>query len=333
MMVDFVTGSFPCELPCDIHDGVMVRVGLDGDVQWETKARLMVSGSYDNRVAVRAVSRTELEISGNLAKFLQGHNIFGPSDLPALIRAFLEKVQPTLWPDGMPWIGVNDGQLSRVDCTSGFLLDSQADVLTWIRAAEQRTTVSHRGRGVLKGEGTLVYGDATGKRAKAWQLTFYAKGLEIAKHPLPEPMMQRNDVLSYVGRLLRCEVRLRSAELNRFGLRTVRDWQPDSCEKVWRSKLARVDFMEGVVMDCSAYEGVKPRLLDAFDAWKAGRDLRQGRPARSFYRLRTEMKETFGVDIAVSVPASNVIPLRRTIVAVPVHRPPWADEVTALLVA
>ena len=333
MMVDFVSLVMEARLPGPISAGTVCSAKPDGEVEWTVQKRLTVKGSWDSSVQIRAVSPGLLEVSGNLAKFLQGHNIYGTDQLPDLIRAFLARIQPSLWPDGMPWIDVMGGTLSRVDCTSGFQLDSLADVLTWIRAAEERGNCSHRGRGILKGEGTLVYGDATGKRAKAWQLTFYSKGLETGKRPLPLPMMQRRDVVDYVNRLLRCEVRVRGAELKRMGLSVVENWEPDTCANVWREKLGRVDFSEGVVMDCSEFEGVKPRLLDAYDAWRAGRDLRQGRPGRSFYRLRREMKDQFGVDIAITAPKSNVVPLRRVLVAVPAQRPPWADEISALLAA
>lgn len=332
-MVDFVSAEFDAILPRTIRAGTVMKLTDDGEVEWETSTRLSVKGSWDTSVQVRAVSPSRLEISGNLAKFLQGHNLYGPSDLPALIRAFLERVQPVLWPEGMPYIEVMGGRLSRVDCTSSFILPSLADVLTWVRAAEQRGNCSHRGRGVLKGEGTLVYGDASNQRAKDWQLTFYSKGLEIGKRPLPLPMMCRNDVLDFANKLLRCEVRVRTAELKRLNLRTVENWQPETCAQVWQDKLDRIDFSEGEVMACSSFEGVKARLLDCYDAWQAGRDLRQGRSKTAFYRLRREMQDTFGVDIVIKCPKSNVLPLRRSIVALPAQRPPWADEIAALLAA
>ena len=332
-MVDFVSVELPAELPRIIRDGTVMAIKDDGEVAWETSTRLTVRGSWDATVQVRAVSRERLEVSGNLAKFLQGHNLFGPDNLSALIRAFLDRVQPTLWPEGMPAIDVEGGALSRVDSTSGFLLDRLADVLSWIKAAEERGVCSHRGRGVLKGEGTLVYGDATGKRAKEWQLTFYSKGLEIAKRPLPLPMMCRPDVLDFVARLLRCEVRLRTPELKRLSLRNVGQWSPTTCEEVWRAKLDRVEFSEGVVMQSPDLSAVKPRLAIAFDAWKAGRDMRQSLKPATFYRLRRDMRQAFNVDIAIPCPRSNVVPLRRTLVAIPAQRPSWADEVAELLAA
>lgn len=332
-MIDFVSAEFACQLPAPINSGSLLSRSTDGEIEWETVKRLTVRGSWDTSVQIRAVSPTILEVSGNLAKFMQGHNIFGTDNMEELLKSFFARIQPILWPEGMPFIDIMGGTLSRVDCTSNFELDTMSDVLSWIRAAEMSGNCSHRGRGVLKGEGTLVYGDATGKRAKDWQLTFYSKGLETAKHPLPEPMRQRNDIVTWVQKLLRCEVRLRGAELKRLGLRTVENWQPESCSKVWRDKLSRIDFSEGQIMDCSDFEGVKPRLLDAFDAWKAGRDLRQGRPSASFYRLRREMKDVFGVDIVTKPNVSNVVALRRIVVASPAQRPPWALDLQALLAA
>lgn len=333
-MIDFVQVELICALPRPIRAGTMVKLTDDGEVEWETSTRRQMTGSWEAKVAVRSVSTDRLEISGNIAKFLQGHNIFGPTDLLAMIDAFLDRVQPELWPEGMPWIERQSGLLSRVDCTSGFTLDSQADVLTWIRAAEQRGTMPIRGRGVLKGEGTLVYGDALkGKRAKDWQVIFYSKGLEIIKRPLPHPMMCRNDVLNFVQRLLRCEVRLRTAELKRMNLRTVENWNPETCARVWREKLDKIEFAEGEIMAYSDMEGIKPRLRAAYYDWQAGTDMRQGRSEASFYRLRREMLNLFGVNIAVPCTRSNVIPLRREIVALPAQRPPWADEIAALLAA
>lgn len=338
-MVDFVQATFAARLPRVIRAGTLVKFTDEGKLEWETSTRLTVEGSHDSSVQIRACSPHVLEVSGNLAKFLQGHNLFGPDDLGALVRAFFERIQPKLWPEGMPWIDVPGGQLSRVDVTSGFLMDTRADVTAWLRAADERGRVDRVGQGKLyvdertKSAATLVYGDATGKRAKNWQLTFYSKGIEVRRHLLPEPMRYRPDVLEWVDRLLRCEVRLRRGELRRIGLVDVAEWTPERVASEWQEKLDRLQLSEGQVMMCSDFEGVKPRLLDCYDAWQAGRDLRIGRKDRAFYRLRAEMREVFGVDIANTCPKSNVVPLRRAVVATPAQRPPWADEIAALLAA
>jgi II/X family phage/plasmid replication protein len=336
MMVDWLTVEIPCRLPGPIMGGYVAKWKEDGEIEWQTMSRKVLEGSWSSKINVRAVSPELLEISGNVAKFLQGHNLFGPSDPGVLLRRFLEVVQPVLWPDGMPEFDIDAGSISRIDVTDGLLLDRPADVLSFLKAAEERGNCPYRGRGVFKGEGTLVYGDATGKRAKAWQLTLYSKGLEVAKRPLPEPMLTFPGVLDWVNRLLRVEVRLRTAELKRMARRRVGDWAPvegQGCAATaaWSEKVGRIAFMEGTVMEGNEMVGVKPRLVMAYRAWAAGDDLRQALTKASFYRLRRELLDQFGVDISIKAPRSNIVPLRRVITAEPAHRPPWADAVENLL--
>ncbi|WP_261382156.1 phage/plasmid replication protein, II/X family, partial [Xanthomonas vasicola] len=49
-------------------------------------------------------------------------------------------------------------QLTRVDVTESFHLESRAQVLEWLRAAEQTAHLSHRGRGQLVKSSTLYFG-------------------------------------------------------------------------------------------------------------------------------------------------------------------------------
>jgi II/X family phage/plasmid replication protein len=335
MMVDYLTVEIPANLPRVICGGTIFKLTDGGEMEWTVLTRREMEGSWSSKCQVRAIDRTKLEISGNVAKFMQGHNLYGPDCPQALLRSFLERVQPVLWPEGMPDIDIEAARISRIDVTSGFMLPTQSDVLLWLRAAHENAARPYLGRGVFKGTdgSTLVYGDATGKRAKAWQITFYAKGMEILKHRLPPLMEERADVIDWVSKLLRCEVRLRTAELGRLGLRSLGDWTAEVVAKVWADKVGRIDFMEEKVNPSGHYEGVPARLVDAFHAWEAGKDLRENRKRAAWYKLRKEIRETFGVDIAVTKPKSNVVPLRRIIVAEPARRPPWADVVDKLLAA
>jgi II/X family phage/plasmid replication protein len=51
----------------------------------------------------------------------------------------------------------------------------------------------------------------------------------------------------------------------------------------------------------------------------------------TFYRLRRELKAATGYDIAVRCPKSNVVPLRRMVMASDAGRPEWADALTEAL--
>lgn len=335
-MVDWLSVELPAQLPGPILGGAVVKFSRDGEQEWTVHQRMTLEGSHSASVQVRAVSCDLLEISGNVAKFMQGHNLYGPDDPVDLICAFLDRVQPVLWPEGLPPIDVFEGTISRIDCTDGFLLPRPGDVLAWIRAAHERGVRPYLGRGTFAGtdQSSLVYGwTDKGNRAKAWQFNFYAKGVEIGKRPLPPLMMARADVIEWVNCLLRCELRLRTVELKRLGLRLLGDWTPDVVRRVWQEKLERIEIMEGDVLSPTECEGVKARLLDAYDAWLAGRDLRAGRKKSAWYNLKRQIRDTFGVDISVPPPRSNVVPLRRVIVAEPAQRPHWADEVDRLLAA
>lgn len=332
-MVDWLTVEVPADLPGPISDGCVAKFRADGSVDWSCPSRLALEGSWSSSVLVRAVTTSSIEVSGNIAKFLSGHNLYGSSCPRELLLRFFERTGEKLW-SGVPVCpDVEKAVISRVDVTSGLMLQTPADVLSFIKAADERGHCAYRGRGVLKGEGTLVYGDATGKRAKAWQVTMYAKGLEVAKRHLPKPMMEFPGVLEWVNCLLRVEVRLRTAELKRRGLRLVSDWGDDTCRRSWEHFVGRIDLMDGVVMEGNELVGAKPRLVAFYRAWAAGDDLRQVLNERTFYRLRREMREAFSVDIALKAPRTNVIPLRRVVTAEPAQRPPWADAVDRLLAA
>jgi II/X family phage/plasmid replication protein len=77
--------------------------------------------------------------------------------------------------------------------------------------------------------------------------------------------------------------------------------------------------------------GLSARYVAFLGAWKAGNDLRQCMSSSAFYRLRKQLRELTGYDIALRCPKSNVVPLRRLVMATPAARPQWADALTEAL--
>jgi len=148
--------------------------------------------------------------------------------------------------------------------------------------------------------------------------------------------MRRADVLEWVNRIVRVEVRLRTAELKRLTLRQIGDWLPGDCRRAWAEKVARIDLTEGETMQVREVDGYKARDLVDFNAYLAGMDFRQLLKPATFYRRRKQLKDCFGIDIGVPVPeagVANIVSLRRLIEAEPALRPHWADEVDELLAA
>ena len=155
-----------------------MRVDCDGNVEWTTDKRLSLRGSHDSTITIRTATWMPMqdgghcfvEVSGNLAKFFQGHNLFGTNNLPGLVFDFMRwlainhagMVAPSV-EDIQAW-QTGEYQLTRVDVTDSFKLRTRGDVLTWIRAAEQTAHLTHRGRGRLTKGGTLYFG----KESRRW---------------------------------------------------------------------------------------------------------------------------------------------------------------------
>jgi len=370
MMVDFLTVEMPDPFGFNINGGEVVKVAEDGVVEWSTLCKKTVKGSWDSSIVVRNVAdcdyvdleddnkeyvklpgfvsggliedrvkRRGLELSGNPAKFVQGHNLFGTDDPSLVLESALRKLVGSMFhgPQVAERYSFNiaEARISRIDLTASWLLPREGDVLPFLRALEERVWCPYRGRGVQADPGTLYYGLAQkGKRAKDWQLKIYSKGMEVGRRPLPGFAMEVPGLLDEVNRTVRVELTLRTRELKRLGLRCVGDWNREKVAEVWRSYVDRLDFGDvTMTLDNTdlAELGIKPRLLDAISSWKAGNDMRAGRSKASFYRIRKEVREATGFDIASPVPKSNVVPLRRVIEAKPALYPVWADQLTAAL--
>jgi II/X family phage/plasmid replication protein len=78
-------------------------------------------------------------------------------------------------------------------------------------------------------------------------------------------------------------------------------------------------------LSADVLDSLFPAQRTAFAAWEAGNDLRTMMPTRSFYRLRAKLLP-HGIDIATVLPreVSNVVPLFKTLEAVPAAVPDWA---------
>lgn len=355
VMVDFLTAEVPDPVGIPVNAGEITRVDRDGEVEWSTKARLMVRGSWsssmsfraigaapfdqgDHRARMEALDVARMQVSGNPAKFLNGHNLFGTDDVAGLLAASIRKAKDAIWPDlfEQPEIDVSEALLSRIDLTSSWLLDREEDVLPTMRAMEETVWCPYRGRGVFDAGGsTLYFGRVDkGKRAKDWALKLYWKGPEITAHPLPAPAYSVPGLLDEVNRTIRCELTLRTPELKRLGLTKVGQWTAARVRQVWEEYVNKLDFGQATVnldtVDLRSL-GLKPRHIAWIAAWKAGNDLQGSMSKSAFYRLRKEIKQATGYDVAALCPKSNVVPLRRIVTMTPALHPSWADDLTAAL--
>ncbi len=335
-MIDWLTMLAPMPHAEPICSGHVVSIDSLGVIEWQSVKRQTVKGSFATGLQVRTATHTadrcsHVEISGNPVKFFQGHNLWGTDDLPSLAFATLEHVAGILRiqvddETRAAWLA-GEVQITRVDCTESFHLANAAEVLAWLRSAEQTAHLAHRGRGQLVKGSTLYFG----KNSRRWSLKLYAKLQEIlAKGHGQDSILQLPSAMEWAGKTLRAELTLRSPELKRRGLSFVRDWLPVDgvpfvTSELLHEKLGDMTMTTTAHLSPTVLESLRPSLRAAVAAWEAGHDLRSMYSKSGFYKFRAELLP-HGIDIATVMPkeVSNVVPLYRVLEAKPALVPDWA---------
>lgn len=341
-MIDWVTAVIACAHIAPIRDGCFQRIDATGEVEWSSDKRLSVMGSHDATVTIRTASWegdcTHIELSGNLVKFFQGHNLFGSDDVPGLVFEFMrwlainhgQMQQPLVSPteaDVASW-RAGDYLLTRIDVTDSFALANRPEVLSWLRTAEHTAHLSHRGRGQLV-KGTTLY---FGKQSRRWALKLYSKGQEIEEHAAEQPALaDLPHARTWADNILRAELVIRSMELQRLGLRYGRDWlTAEGVDfeplQLLRERLGSMTMTTTSTLSDEVRATLTSSQRLAYSAWLTGEDLRAILSNGAFYNLRNKLLP-HGIDVAtlqLRDTPSNVIPMIRVLEAKPAPVPDWA---------
>jgi len=315
-----------------IDAGSVVSFDADGTVEWQTPKRHQVEGSHSSVVSLRSVpshlsSDLMLEVSGNPAKWFQGHNVFGTDDLHGLVVAFVASV---LARAGFPLsvrgrLLLEEGlcQMTRLDATMSWDFDNQRRAISAVQGISELGHLKHRGRGSLLAEGTTYFG----KGSRRLSGKAYAKGLELRAHPLPPGLPMLAEMLEVSDGLVRFEWTIRSMWLKARGLSMVKDWTTlgVTVEGLHAELMAGLNLSEATMRDTAKVEAMAPRLRLALQAWESGSDLRAVLSRNTFYRYRRQLLP-LGIDIAVKRPseASNVVRLVPVLTGKPFEVPAWA---------
>lgn len=333
-MIDWVT----CELPLrhtPLESGLVCKIAPDGDTEWMTRCRVQVEGSHASSIQVRSVGgdgageATGLHFSGNPAKFLQGHNVFGSDDLVSLMYdTFLVVCRSlNLRPSLQEVRAAKQGSypLSMVDINYSYELPTRADVLAWIRAAEFKSKSRH-GRPQLKG-GTLYWG----KTSQRWAIKVYSKGEEIEapKHRLPETLAS-TPVKQWADNKLRLELRLKKKQLTEHDITQASHLDEETVKRLFNEYVRKIEMKEQVALTTEKRLQLPQRLQSTYVLWQTGQDLRSTLPRATYYRHRKDLL-AYGIDIALARDvdqehSSSVVPLVRVLEAVPAAIPVWAFE-------
>lgn len=334
MMIDWFTGKVPFHYKGILSDGEFMSIDSNGMVEYSTPKRKVVSGSYATNFTVRTTNidangdTCEVQLSGNPVKFLQGHNVWGSTDLPNLVYETVLKISSILGVEqplnvlGKLRLGI--GTVSKVDINEMYKLGSRSNVLSYLYHVSQNSRTRTQS---AVSKGSTVY---LNKESRRWSVKLYSKGQEVElprnnKQGLIEftPSMQ-----SYCDDALRIELTLKQSELNDIGLKYLSAWNNVEIENLFNDyyeRLVMADQLELQLIDLSKLSlGVR----STYQLWFTGHDVRNMVSKPTFYRHRKTLLE-HGIDISMpsntSQPdRSNVVPLIRTITLVPAPIPNWA---------
>lgn len=330
-MIDWVTMKLPCDHDGIICNGTLVKVSNDNEIEWSSSSFLPVVGSYESSIAIRSATESTLEISGNPAKWLQGHNLFGINDLRRLIWLFFQKLLTVpdlgLTPTPEQIERIKEGRfiVSRVDINETWHLKNADEVKTWIRSAGQKMRLKHRGAGQFSGD-TLYWG----KGSKRWFLKCYSKGDEInsKKSNFPDEL-RTPEMLEYADKALRFELTIKSNQLREWELHEVMNWDEETAKMLLIESMEGLEMSKNMRLSDDVLNSMPARMRMSYIAWLHGEDLKSLLPKNTFYRYRRELKK-YDIDIAImrddEEEDSNVIPLIRILEAKPVGIPAWAYE-------
>ena len=327
-MIDWVTAKL--SFINDLKTGCVAKLDSEGNVEWLSQSWLPVEGSYSSNFMIKSLTPDTIQVSGNPAKWLQGHNLFGTNDLRLLMWRFFSGLYEVMAEEGLnPTIEqldrIRDGNytVSRVDINETWFLKNQYDVKAWIRAAGEKMSMPHRGKGVFSGD-TLYWG----KGSKYYYLKCYSKGDEINSKKSNFPSdLRTSQMLEYADKALRLELVLCSKALREFNINQPCNWSADMARMLLLSTVRKLDMSNNFRLSSDITASLPTGMRMAYLLWWSGEDLRSQLPKNTFYRYRRKLKE-YDIDIAlvrdVEQVADNVIPLIRVLEAEPVGIPDWA---------
>ncbi len=238
-MIDWVTARLPLTCSAPINGGTVLSLTPDGEVEWRTDRRLVVEGSHSANITMRGGFGV-VDFSGNPAKFLQGHNVFGPSDLrPLMTRAMLHACALA----GLP-VAIQDVQawrsgawtVSRLDANRMIECGSPKRVLAVLRVLNHAASTKYQ-RPVA--DGTTIY---IGQKSRRQKLKFYAKGPELLKHPLSATLAPswHQKLTEYAAPMLRVELTVGFQWFHDSPLRDASKWDASTPDKLLDDRLGLV---------------------------------------------------------------------------------------------
>jgi hypothetical protein len=297
-----------------VYSGVNTREDRDGIIECQTVLREKVVGSFDDTMWVRC-DGTSVEFDGNISRWDRRDNVFGYS-LPetiARINRLLGRFQlpPFTVGDrmrfadsGVVWTGA---RLSRLDITCNYATGSAADAERVIIALGQH----HVGR--LKGQvtpdgATVLYGYGASGTSGG---TKYVSGKCYIKHVELRNNLKKksgshvdSDLIDWCRSLgiVREEFTLKSRFLTQSGLCWLGEIEPSHLFSIYRRRTQFRRFRDMELKDTSALSAGARGTLARYEQGEP-----HGLTRPTFYRHRSEILKTVGIDISVTRNVEKVV--------------------------
>lgn len=281
--------------------------------------------SSSRKFYVHTPDQQTLLMSGNPAKFLQGHNAFGSDDLLGLYleSGILLRQNAGLFPSPDSWDACcfSVPQFSRIDITRSYRFTSDAEKQDYIRYVAGTARTRH-GAAKLYGSETAVFGEGS----RRWSFKVYDKLAEYKKNNKCRQI--DDELMDWLVGVARFELCLRGQELT-----AVNDYLRLRCfdvplQDIWEMYFDRITFNDnsGVTMakTIQNYENLSNVQKGIYLRWQAGEDLRHTLTKTTYYRVRNELKSLVGVDI--SVPPSATIAEDKKPVRIDLNASGWDPE-------
>ena len=347
-MIDWITAKVPFVHPVPIEGGSVLCVDQDGSLQWKKDRFRELEGSWESTSVAKTHFRTdharefgmcrEVWISGNPAKFLQGHNLFGSNNLPAVAPLFFRAVIESLGfvVDELSehrWLA-GDYELDRVDVAEMLDVGGVHEVGDALSCLAHQSTYVKRGRGVISG-GTVSWGK---RSARNTVFKAYDKYREITgpkSHQLPEGLPHRGDLHDYALGKLRVELEAHARYLDKHGLRDGRNWHADTACIHWDTAMANLTISGQMPITPDLLKQLPKKLQKTYMQWETGRDLRTWMSYATYKRHRAELL-AYGVDIGqvyVEAQKPRMVSLASVITPRLASVPAWAHGTSLLMAA
>jgi hypothetical protein len=311
VFVDFLnmTQTHDCNLPV-LNDGHVIAIGQDGEVEYETHRSLDTEGSFATSLRIRCDGQ-RVDVSGNIGRFNRPDNVFG-LNYEACVDKWNTVISGLGLPPftrGIPMIrrrGNDENRMveftgainTRIDLTKNFSLGSP-EALRLYMAHLGRQQLSRTKSGTRVRDESITWGEGS---RYVYEI-LYEKARELSRHnrPISEHVTRLIEWCDREG-IARYEVKLKTRFLSQQLLRFLGETNHARLCEVFAMRQEKL-FGGDIPWD-SINDIPKPYRFTVKD-WRDGVDLEASMSRRTFYRHRSEILKSYGIDISTPAPKAE----------------------------